>query len=197
MERLVECDILGCTPHHLLMAAFYSHKLIKVMKKVNLFTHIGYSVLAAILYCIPMFFFVKSARFAGAWLLYTGNILFGVAVAIFMLRHIQVKREGASTTSMVVAGHLVTIAGIVVACLASFIVLMIFVPEVLSSGKAHTLLQRAPATTRGGKTNGLVLILFMNAIIGNVVAGSFPSIIFAYTAKLNQTRDEESSFLKE
>ncbi len=70
-------------------------------------------------------------------------------------------------------------------------------PEVFGSGQQDTVLQNAPSQKTDGKTNGMVLMIYMNAIIGNVATGSFASIILAYTAKVNQTRDKESNFLKD
>lgn len=167
------------------------------MRKENIVSVIGYSVLAAVLYTLAAIYFIKSARFQDSWVLYVGNILFGVAVSLFMLRHIAAKNEGGSTASMAMVGHLVVIIGIVLSCLLAFIALAVFIPGIFSSGKAATVLQNAPSLQRGGKTDGLVMEVFMDAIIGNVAAGSFVSLMFAYTAKVNQTSDKESKFLKE
>ena len=158
---------------------------------------IGYGILAAALFSVPMIYFIHSARFQDIYLLFIGNVLFGAAVSLFMLRHIAVKKEGGSTASMAMVGHLVAIFGIVISCIIAFIALSVFIPDIFSSGKADTVLMQSPSQQRGGKTDGLVLAIFMNAIIGNISAGSFVSLIFAYTAKVNQTRDKESKFLKE
>lgn len=156
-----------------------------------------YSILAAVAFIVPAIIFIKDANFTDTWVLYLGNVLFGVAVSLFMLRHIQFRHEGGSTVSMAIMGHLVTAAGIILSCIFAFIALSIFIPGIFGSGKAETVLQQAPTQARGGKTDGMVLMIFMNAVIGNVAAGSFFSLIFAYAAKINQTRDKESTFLKE
>lgn len=167
-----------------------------MFKKELLKTYIGYSVLAAVLFSIPMIEFVRSANFNATWWLYVGNALFMVAIAFYMLHHIQGKKEGASAGSMVIAGHITTIAGIILSCIISFIVISIYIPGIFSSGRADTVLQHAPAQQNDGKTKGLVLMVFMNAIIGNIVAGSFTSIMLAYTAKLNQTKDKKPRVLE-
>jgi hypothetical protein len=88
-----------------------------------------------------------------------------------------------------------TITGIIISTIVAVIALLIFVPDILSSGQSDTVLENAPSTTGTGKTHGLVFMLFMNAIIGNLVAGSLPSIILSYTAKRDQTKDRKSEVL--
>jgi heme/copper-type cytochrome/quinol oxidase subunit 4 len=167
------------------------------MKRENIMSVIGYSVLAAVLYTLTAIYFINSARFQDTWILYVGNVLFGVAVSLFMLRHIAVRKEGGSTASMAMVGHVVVIIGVVLSCLLAFVALAVFIPDIFSSGKADTVLENSPSWQRGGKTDGLVMQVFMDAVVGNVAAGSFVSLMFAYTAKVNQTRDKESKFLKE
>lgn len=105
------------------------------------------------------------------------------------------KGEDASTQTMVAAGHITTATGIVISLIVAVIALFIFVPDLLNSGQSDTVLQNAPSQTGTGKTHGMVFMLFMNTIIGNLVAGSVPSILLSYTAKKDQTKDRKSEVL--
>jgi hypothetical protein len=51
-------------------------------------------------------------------------------------------------------------------------------------------LKHAPANTVEDKTQGLLFILFVNAVIGTFSAGSFTSIVTAYTIKREQRGDK-------
>jgi hypothetical protein len=152
-------------------------------------SYIKYSVLAAVLFCVTVFIFLKDSTFEGTWWLYVGNALFGVAIALFMLWFNKTKREDASSSSLVMAGHITTVMGIIISCVLSYILLIMLVPGLFQSGEANTAVEGAPATVDTGKTDGLVFIVFMNAIVGNVCTGSFISLILGYSAKRDQTKD--------
>ena len=167
------------------------------MRKEQLIPTLTYGLISAIAFIIPLVFYLRSAEFVSTWLLYLGNVLFGIVIGVFMFHRIYMRKEGASTGSMVIAGHLVVIAGILISCILAFLAIMLFIPGLFSSGQPDTVLENAPTQNQDGKTNGMVMMIFMNAIVGNMAAGSFIALIFAYTAKFNQTSDKESNLLKE
>jgi low temperature requirement protein LtrA len=151
--------------------------------------YIGYSVLSAMLFCITVIYFVAQADYTDTWVLYVGNGLFMIGVVLFMIYYNKRKNEDASSTSLVMSGHIVVIAGIVLSCIISFIILAIGVPGLFQSGQADKVLADSLPTVDTGKTDGLIFFVYMNAIVGNVATGSFAAIIFAYTVKRDQTED--------
>ncbi len=96
---------------------------------------------------------------------------------------------------MLAAGEITTFLGILLCCLVSFIILLIYVPGFL--GTPHKLLQQEPVNIVRGKTNGLVFIVYMCAIAGNFAAGSSATILFSFTLKGNQTNETEGSELSD
>lgn len=148
-----------------------------------------YSVLAAVMYTIPVFFFIRNATYTDAWLLYLGNGLFLAAIALFMLMFNKKRSENASTVVMLTTGHITTVAGIFLACIMCFLLLSFMVPGLFETGTTDKVLTDAPANAVDDKTNGLNFMVLMNAVIGNVSAGSFIAILFAFTAKRDQTRE--------
>jgi hypothetical protein len=96
---------------------------------------------------------------------------------------------------MVAAGHIATIVGIIVSCIVAVIALVIFIPDIFSSGTSENAMGDAPAQTGTGKTHGLVFFVFMNAVIGNFCGGSFSSILIPYSARKNQSKDKKSEFV--
>jgi heme/copper-type cytochrome/quinol oxidase subunit 2 len=141
-------------------------------------------------------FYLRTPEFRDTWLLFMGNALFGAAIAIYILLLNKKNNENASTQNMNGAGHVVSIVGVVLACIISFILLILVVPDLFSSGTSDTVMEDAHTTTAGGKTDGLVFMLYMCAIIGNFAAGSFVSIILPYAAKRNQKKDKHSEILE-
>ncbi|MEJ7680021.1 MAG: hypothetical protein WKG06_19615 [Segetibacter sp.] len=166
-----------------------------MFKKLYIPSYLMYGTLAAILFCIPMIIFVSSAKFSNTWWLYVGNVLFLLGIVFFMLAFNKRKGEDTSTQTMVAAGHITTVVGIIISIIVAVIALLMFVPDIFNSGQSDTVLENAPSGTGTGKTHGLVFMMFMNAIIGNLVAGSVPSILLSYTAKRDQTKDRKSEVL--
>jgi hypothetical protein len=166
-----------------------------MLRKLNIRKYFFYSLMAAVLYCIPVLIFIIHATYTDAWLLYLGNFLFMGAITYFMLTFNRKREDNASSTSMLVAGHATTVMGIIIACIISFIILVLLVPGFFHSGVAGKVLaDNTPMNVRGN-TNGLSFMVFADAVFGNISAGSFISIILAFTVKRDQTR--ESSTLKE
>jgi hypothetical protein len=163
-----------------------------MFKKEYLFSYFIFALLAAIAFCIPVLFYLRSPEFQDTWLLFLGNALFLAVISIYILLLNKKNNENASTQNMNAAGHIVTIGGVFLASLISFILLMLYVPDIFGSGTSDTVMENSHITTSGGRTDGLVFMLFMNAIIGNFSTGSFASIILPYAAKRNQKKDKHS-----
>ncbi|MDB5247550.1 MAG: hypothetical protein JWQ40_1944 [Segetibacter sp.] len=166
-----------------------------MFKKEYLASYIKWGVISAIAFCIPMIIFISSNQYSSTWWLFVGNGLFLVAIALYMLELNKSKGENASTQTMVAAGHVATVVGIIISCIVAFIVLSVMAPDIFSSGQSDKVMEDAPAQTGTGSTHGLVFFVFMNAIIGNVCGGSFSSIMVPYTARKNQTKDRKSEVL--
>ncbi len=167
------------------------------MKKQQLLSFPAFGLLAAFMYCIPLYFFIQIDQFESIWLLYLGNILFGLAVALFMLFHIQKQKNGGSTISMISAGLMVNLVGIILSAVIAILLLMILVPHFGGTATQQTLPAEKLVQEIDHNKSNLTLTIYMDLIIGNIAAGSFASVIFAYAAKYNQTKDEESVLLKE
>lgn len=152
-------------------------------------TYITWGIISAIAFCIPMLIFVAANDYTHTWYLYAGNALFLVVICLYMLKFSKMKNENASTQTMMAAGHITTIFGIVLSCIVSAIALAFY--GVLGNNT----LNDSPAEVGNGATHGMVFIVFMNATIGNFCGGSFSSIIVPYTAKRDQTKDKKSEVL--
>jgi hypothetical protein len=152
-------------------------------------TYLKYSLGAALAYSIPLFIFIYRATYTDAWILYVGNALFLSVMVLYMIYFNRQRRDNASSVSMVIAGHVIAAIGVVLCCLIGFILLTIFVPGLFSPEKAGRVLTDEPEMMVRGNTNGLVFMVIMNAIVGNISMGSFATIIFGFTTQRDQTKE--------
>lgn len=166
-----------------------------MFRKEYLASYLKWGLISAIAFSIPMIVFVSSGEYSKTWWLFVGNGLFLAVIAIYMLNFNKAKNENASTQTMVAAGHIATVFGIIISCIIAAIALVIFVPDVFSSGTSDMALEDAPAQTGTDKTHGLVFFLFMCATIGNICGGSFSSFMVPYSARRDQTKDRRSEVL--
>jgi cobalamin synthase len=155
----------------------------KIIDKRKVF----YALFAAVAYLVVTIVFLNNPIFAQTWLLYVGNVLFGIIVAIYLFTYNNKANERASAYSMVKAGHIVTAMGILVSVVViAFIVLF---------WKEH--FANTPPQIRPEQNHGLVFILFLDAIVGNASAGAFVAIIFPFAlTKMQKGGAEPSGDLK-
>ena len=91
---------------------------------------------------------------------------------------------------MMMAGHTVTIMGMIIAFIIAFIAALILVPSAFGIGASNNDLLNAPRSMDKDVNDGLLFVLFADTILGNIVAGSFVSLITAYTYKRDQASDK-------
>jgi len=164
-----------------------------MLRKVNLRSTIMAGVAAAILFCIPVYAYIRSARYQQSWLLYMGSILFMITMWIHIIGDSKKRPADDSTVTLVFASHLATIAGILFCCILCFLLLSFLVPGYLRPGIAGTQLERSPVNTIHDKTNGMSFNIFMAATIINFSVGSFSGIVLPFYLKKNQAGDSKKS----
>lgn len=158
-------------------------------KPFNPKPYLTYGLLGAVVYCIPVTVFLSDPEYAQGWLLYLGNLLFLFAIVAFVYNFNKKRSENAGTLVMLTAGHIATLMGIIASCILSFLLLVILVPDYLHTGPPVSVVPGMPAHQVYDTTRGLSFMVFATAIIGNLSAGSFVSIIFPFALKADQTRE--------
>jgi len=151
--------------------------------------NLKYALIAATMYCIAALFFIRKEAFTGSWILYSGNFLFALVIAIFILRFNKKRAENASTTVMIFAGIITTVIGIITSCLICLLLLLILVPGVFSSS-ASILQNTPPQMTQ--PSHELILALFMSSTIGNFCAGAFIALLLPFSVKRDQTGETQN-----
>jgi len=158
-------------------------------KRKGWFSYLKYAAIAALIYAVPMFLYLRDATFESTWLLYLGNGLFLVFMFVFVMVYNKQKKADANTLSTLAATHMATLLAIGILLIVSTICVLFMVPGLFDKGPAEKAMTDTPANMIHGHTNGMLFILYLDLIVGNFTAGSFVGIITAYTAKRNQTRE--------
>lgn len=140
-------------------------------------TNLIFGLLAGLIYCIPVFFFIQQANYTQTWLLYLGNFLFMVIIIVYLIFISKLKNENSGTVSLIVTGEKEVIFATLVAVILSFILLAVFIRGFFGNGIPGKVLSDRPVSIIHDRTHGLDFMVLTNAVTGNLVTGSFMSVI--------------------
>ena len=166
------------------MKSFFNHYPFK--------SFISFSLIAAFIFCVFAFIFIKDDSFLDSYMLYIGNFLFAGVIAVFILTYNQRRHENAKAQNMVLAGHITAVVGILISCFIIVLLILMIRPNVFHVAAANPDSMEKSLATLQGNTHGLMLVLFMNTIFGNIAASSFFSIVLPFAAKRFQKDDSGS-----
>lgn len=161
-----------------------------MFKGIRVRPYIVHSLVAALVYCVPLIFFLRSSDYTQAWLLYLGNFLFLLVIMYFLFVFNARREENAGTLVMLTASTITTVMGTIMSVILGLILLSIFVPGLFASGTPDKVLVNEPANTVNDKTHGLIFMVLANSIIGNISCGLFVAIIFPFALKGDQRREK-------
>src|SRR5437868_1399960 len=99
-----------------------------MFKLSSLLLYFKHSIICAILATIPMIFYVRDAKFSETWLLYVGDGIFLFSLFVSLILLSRKAGDNASTGYMLFAGHAVTAISVIIVCIITFIVLLIYAP---------------------------------------------------------------------
>jgi len=148
-----------------------------------------WGLIGAVVYSIPVAIFLSDPDYEKTWILYVGNLLFLFAILGFLYEFNKRRDENAGTLTMLAAGLIATVVGIVFACILAFILLSTMVPGYLAGDPQKNVVGE-PANTAFDNSSGVGWLVFATAVIGNIAAGSSISIILPFALKADQTREK-------
>jgi hypothetical protein len=141
-----------------------------------------FGIAAAILYIIPVIFFLKDRRFSDLWLLYLGSALFLLALFSFGIMYAG-KNAGSSKAYN---GFVVTISGVVFSCIFILIFTLILAPDVFGIGSANDALRHAAPAIGSSGNHNILFIMIASAVIINFCAGMFSAVMTKSKAEENK-----------
>lgn len=152
--------------------------------------------MAGLAYAIPVLVYLAMANYYYTAILFIGSILFMFVVLSYTLKLTRRRPEYKSTWSMIIASHMVILTGIIVSVLVSFILCFVFIPGFMSGHSDEGFLHKSP-DAMNVHNSGTLMLIAMTATLVNFGVGGVISIVAAYAAKLNQTKDRTPTILQE
>jgi len=149
-----------------------------------------FGLLAAIVYMGPVILFLIYNRYENFYYLYIGNALFTGVITWHAYQLLYRPYDGKRAVTMLIAGLLTVLTGILICCLFIWIATFIFSPYLFTVTATSNIVQNAPATIQPNMPAQLSFMLMLNAIVVNFCIGAFVSVIMSYAGKRDQTKDK-------
>ncbi|HTB51305.1 MAG TPA: hypothetical protein VK718_00915 [Ferruginibacter sp.] len=158
--------------------------------KKHLTEYFLFGLLAAVVYSIPVEFFLNSDKYENFYYLYIGSGLFMAAIFYHTYRLIDRPYDKNRAVSMMMSGLLTTVVGVLIASLIAFISVFAFFPDLFSSHPVINMVKDAPVDGQPKYPFNLLFMILGVTIIVNMLIGSFVAVVTSYATKRDQTRDK-------
>jgi hypothetical protein len=155
-----------------------------------------YGSIAGAFHGLTVWFFLRQPHYHTSPVLFIGSFFFMFSIMAYSIRLTRRRPEYKSTWTMLIAGHMAVVTGILVSATGSFILCWIYIPGLMSGQSSEDFLHSAPGGLNVNNIGTLELI-FITATFENFVAGAFISAMIAYALKPNQTRDQTPKIFEE
>jgi len=149
-----------------------------------------YGLLAAVLYSATLVYYMMHNQYENSYYLYIGNGLFFLSIFYYNVKLLSRPYDKNRAVSMLIAGNLATVAGVILSVIIAWIVLFGFFPDAFSTYPKEEILSNAPATDKLTRPTDLLFMIFINSVFCNFGAGALISVMISYAGKRNQTKDK-------
>ncbi len=167
-----------------------------IFNRQHLKEYFLYGLMAAILYMIPVIYFLSKNLYSNLYFLYIGNALFMGVIFFHAYKLVFRPYESERSISMVIAGTLSSIAGVFFSVIFVLIAMLCFFPDLFSYTASNNILGNAPVQNHHNYPTGLLFMLMINVTLCNFGCGSFASLLTAYGGKQNQKGDKPADLSK-
>jgi len=156
--------------------------------KQHIKEYLLYGTLAAILFAVPVWYFLYKADYLNSWMVYSGSIFFMFVIILYCIKLSKREPEYQSTWMMVIVSHFAVLTGIVLSVILSLILCFIYIPDFMTGHSSSSFLENAP-TYANPKNIGTLFQIFIPATVENFGVGGFIAVLAPYVFKRNQTKD--------
>lgn len=167
-----------------------------VFNKSHIKEYFLYGIIASVLYMIPVVYFIKNNKFENFYYIYVGSGLFMLAIFYYTLKLTYRSYDQKRSVSMLIAGHLTTIVGVIVSCILVVFAVLIFSPRMSVWVPVDNIVSNAPPTMQPHHRWSLLIMVLLATAICNVAVGFFISLIMSFAAKQDQTNDKQATLSK-
>lgn len=140
----------------------------------HLMDYLFYGILAAIFYSISVWFYVYDQEFRQAKLMYIGAGFFAFIMLLYLLKITDAEKSKKNLKEIIFSGHLAVITGIIFSTLICYLLCFEYKPGAFKI-----------SSTYPGQSPASLFDVFVPAVIVNLLAGSFISLLVAYAVKPN------------
>lgn len=161
-----------------------------IFNRQHIKEYFGYGALAGVLYAIPVLFFLSKGAYEDLYYIYIGLGLFMFTIFFYALQLVNRPYDRKRAVSMLIAGNFTTLAGVLITVIIIGIGFLFYFPDIFVSQPVNQTISNAPATIQPSRPSGLLFMIMMITIFGNISVGSFVSVVTAYVGKKDQTSDE-------
>jgi hypothetical protein len=162
----------------------------KLYDKPHRREYLLYGTLAAIGFLLFVVIFLTGNRYENSYLLYFGNIVFFVIIAIHAIKVVNRRHEGKSAVRSMIASHLSAVVGVILAAVGSILLTYIFFGDLGGERDPDQVYENANASSQVQRPSGLLVNILIYATIVNFAVSAFFSVLISYVWKKNQTRDK-------
>lgn len=164
-----------------------------VFDKKHFLEYFIYGIIAAAVYMVTVILFLRHDKYEDFYYLFIGNGLFMAVIFSYAFKLIYRVYHRKRAASMLIAGNLATISGVIIAALFVIIVFLFFFPNLFSQVSAAKELKDAPSTVMYHTPAEFLFLILTNNFLGNLGVGAFISVITSYAGKLDQTKDKQAA----
>lgn len=164
-----------------------------IFNKQHIAEYILYGFIGAIAYTIALACFLNNNKYENFYYLYIGNGAFMFVIFYYAFRLLYRPYDSKRAVSMLIAGNFATLVGVALSAILAVATMLFFYPALFASVPADKLIEDAPGTIQPHNAGGLLVMIFINAIVGNFAVGTFISVVTAYAGKREQRGDKTES----
>ncbi|MEO6550262.1 MAG: hypothetical protein ABIN94_19820 [Ferruginibacter sp.] len=161
-----------------------------IFDKRHIREYLSFGSIAAIVYMIPVVLFLYHNSYQHLYYLFIGCVLFMAAIFFYVYRLLYSRYDEKRAASMLIAGILATLTGILIACILDVVAMLFFNPHLFAQVPNDQVLPGAAPQDRQNTPAYLLMMIMATTIIGNFATGTFISVIVGYAGKLDQTKDK-------
>ncbi len=157
-----------------------------MFKAINFRLSLVVASLAALLFCIPAFFFTQSADYKSYWLFYLGSFVFMEVIWKHITIDSRQRDNNAAAGTLIFVSEVTTVMVIFLTIALCRLMMLLFVPGYFKGNISQVILREPASNTIHDKTERLSFELFTAATLINFFVGSFAAVILPFYLKRNQ-----------
>src|SRR5476651_662881 len=129
-----------------------------IFNRRHIIEYFVYGLLASVLFIIPVLIFLNRAQYAHLYYICGGTALFMFTIFFYALQLVNRPYDSKRAVSMLIAGNLATLAGVMFSAFFVLISFLIKYPGLFSSIPTENVLRNAPASLQSNNPSDLLFM---------------------------------------